>query len=244
MRLVLRLVLCCLLLAGAHAAPPLPDWMEAPRGPVVDAQCNLETVENANSAQLHALLTELSETTFMRLIRVNLEGKCKYWGAAEKLAAGEEEEEVACESKAEDTAVPLCSVGAGEADPFGAPAAGADPFGADFGGATSPPTSSPVDRRVTAAEEQFALAAESSAEDCTDETLPSFWLDMCSNIPTNTSDYVNLQVCALKPPLRLRCASSIPPPPAPPRRRRPHLPAAQHRVVHGVQRLSRMGSHL
>ena len=33
-----------------------------------------------------------------------------------------------------------------------------------------------------------------SAEDCSNEELPTFWLDMCAAIPTNASDYVNLQL--------------------------------------------------
>ena len=31
-------------------------------------------------------------------------------------------------------------------------------------------------------------------EDCSNEELPTFWMDMCSHIPTNSSDYVNLQL--------------------------------------------------
>ena len=30
--------------------------------------------------------------------------------------------------------------------------------------------------------------------DCTDEALPTFWLDMCNHIPTNSADFVNLQL--------------------------------------------------
>ena len=37
-------------------------------------------------------------------------------------------------------------------------------------------------------------ATRVTADDCSNEELPTFWLDMCSNIPTNASDYVNLQL--------------------------------------------------
>merc|ERR1719160_39818 len=50
-----------------------------------------------------------------------------------------------------------------------------------------------VDPTITP-EEDIALAGVASEQDCSNEELPTFWLDMCSNIPTNASDYVNLQL--------------------------------------------------
>lgn len=163
------------------AAIPLDNVFQLASGPLVDAQCNMETVEDANVHQLYALLSELSEATFFRLIHVNMDGKCPYWG-------GSEEEEHACESKAEDTAVPLCTVGnADESNPFSS----ASPFG------VSPslpmmPAGDFVDQTITPEEDKaIASVAES---DCSNDELPTFWLDMCSAIPTNSSDYVNLQL--------------------------------------------------
>ena len=177
-----------LLSAVGHAAASPIEHMAT--GPLADTHCNLETVEAANTAQLHTLLDELSGTPFFRLINVNMEGQCQYWG-------GPEEEEPACESKSEETAVPLCTLGtdATASDPFGA----ADPFGSALPFGASPPLeqssvpTDPVDVTITPEEQSYVGAV---AEDCADETLPSFWLDMCSAIPTNASDYVNLQVMA------------------------------------------------
>jgi hypothetical protein len=117
-----------------------------------------------------------------------MDGKCPYWG-------GSEEEEHVCESKPEEeTAVPLCTVGTDESsDPFGS--AASNPFGGpeeDFGLPMSS-TSDPLDQSITP-EEDMALEAAAATEDCTNEELPTFWLDMCSFVPTNASDYVNLQL--------------------------------------------------
>lgn len=164
----------------ALASAPL-DLVGSASGPLQDAQCNMESVEVANSQQLYALLTDLSEATFFRLISVSMDGKCPYWGG--------EDDEHECESKAEDTAVPLCSVGTAEPDPF-------DPFAASFGsadmGMSSAPEEDLLDQTITP-EEDEALSTVAET-DCTNEELPTFWLDMCSAIPTNLSDYVNLQL--------------------------------------------------
>ena len=210
------------LLPLASAFVPI-DLVDEARGPLLDASCNMETVEEANSqqasvasrfaaaerrapprplhspvprvtalpctqlfpcTQLYALLTELSEATFFRLINVNMDGKCPYWG-------GPEEEEPACESKAEETAVPLCTLGAAEetTNPFGASSFGSSSFGMSQPGMSA----APVDQTITP-EEDAAISVVAEAEDCSNEELPTFWLDMCSAIPTNASDYVNLQL--------------------------------------------------
>ena len=142
----------------------------------------MESVQAANDQQLHAVLQELAATPFFRLINVNMDGKCPYWG-------GPEAEEPACaRRRAEPSAPPLCSLGADPpADPFGSSAF------APGGFSSAPAMSSPVDATITP-EEDAALAAAETHEDCSNEALPTFWLDMCSNIPTNASDYVNLQL--------------------------------------------------
>jgi len=150
-------------------------------GPLVDAQCNMETVEEANAHQLYALLTELSEATFFRLINVNMEGKCPYWG-------GPEVDEPECESKSDETAVPLCTVGPGEeSNPFAS-----NPF--SFSSPSMPMTEAEdfVDQTISPEEDE--VIATVTEADCSNEELPTFWLDMCSAIPTNASDYVNLQL--------------------------------------------------
>jgi len=181
---MLRWLLATALLVGVESGTERTSFIDLATGPLADTQCNLETVEAANNQQLSMLLHELSSTPFFRLINVNMDGKCQYWG-------GPDADEPACESKAEDTPVPLCTLGTD---------ASADPFGADaMGGGSSSPFSSdaqssmsaPLDITITPEEHAFVGAVE---QDCGDETLPSFWLDMCSAIPTNASDYVNLQL--------------------------------------------------
>ena len=49
-----------------------------------------------------------------------------------------------------------------------------------------------IDQSITP-EEDIALEA-AAATDCSNEELPTFWLDMCSYVPTNVSDFVNLQL--------------------------------------------------
>ena len=100
MRLFLGMLVAC----GAGAAAPA--WLSRAAnhadGPLQDANCNMETVEAANSAQLHTLLKELSETAFFRLINVNMDGKCQYWG-------GNEEEEPACAAAEPSAPAVACS---------------------------------------------------------------------------------------------------------------------------------------
>ncbi len=48
---------------------------------------------------------------------------------------------------------------------------------------------SQVDRTISSKEES-SLALQKAQ--CNDTSLPEFWLDMCHNIPTNASEYVNL----------------------------------------------------
>ena len=177
------LVALCLLFFAAAASASGASFLDTVSTPLQDISCNMESVQAANDQQLHAVLQELAATPFFRLINVNMDGKCPYWG-------GPEAEEPACASPvAEPSAPPLCSLGADPpADPFGSSA-----FGAPGGFSSAPAMSSPVDATITP-EEDAALAAAETHEDCSNEALPTFWLDMCSNIPTNASDYVNLQL--------------------------------------------------
>ena len=100
----MRLILLALLPALASASYDV--FGASITGPLDETSCNIEVVEEANSDHLHGLLDELTATTFFRLINVNMDGRCPYWGASP-----EEDDEPACESKAEDTAVPLCTLG-------------------------------------------------------------------------------------------------------------------------------------
>jgi len=44
--------------------------------PIEGLSCTAESVEQANSAQLHSILTELADSTFFRLVRVTGDGDC------------------------------------------------------------------------------------------------------------------------------------------------------------------------
>ena len=180
----MRLILLALLPALASASYDV--FGASITGPLDETSCNIEVVEEANSDHLHGLLDELTATTFFRLINVNMDGRCPYWGASP-----EEDDEPACESKAEDTAVPLCTLGTdgGGDNPFGAPPSPFSPFASSI----PEPTTDWVDHTTTP-EEESAAVGYPSAEDCSNEELPTFWLDMCAAIPTNASDYVNLQL--------------------------------------------------
>ena len=52
-------------------------------GAVGDATCDVEEVERANEAQLHSILSELTNTTYFRLFQVDLKRTCKFWGRDE-----------------------------------------------------------------------------------------------------------------------------------------------------------------
>ena len=85
-------------------------------------------------------------------------------------------------------ALPFGTDGGGD-NPFGAPPSPFSPFASSI----PEPTTDWVDHTTTP-EEESAAVGYPSAEDCSNEELPTFWLDMCAAIPTNASDYVNLQL--------------------------------------------------
>ena len=96
-----------------------------PSGSLSDTTCDIEAVELANEQQIHAVIDSLASTTFFRLINVNMDTKCQYFGVKQ------EDDEPACEGKVEEPAfgepepVPLCSLGSDDSagDPFGFSAA-------------------------------------------------------------------------------------------------------------------------
>ena len=174
-------LLCC---SGASASRSFPTSSNPslPSGSLSDTTCDIEAVEAANEQQIHAVIHSLASTTFFRLINVNMDTKCQYFGVKE------EDEEPACEGKAEEPAfgepepVPLCSLGSDDAagDPFGTSAAS--------------PAAPAVDQTISSAEDEALWSFQQNEEDCSNEELPTFWMDMCSHISTNSSDYVNLQL--------------------------------------------------
>eukprot|EP00967_Tisochrysis_lutea_P000723 scaffold910_cov30-Tisochrysis_lutea.AAC.5 len=97
----------------------------------------------------------------------------------------QEEEEHTCENTMEDTAVPLCALGADEEDnPFASASAhvGGAFGGNAIGGNGIEPSGSTranrVDSTITPAEMQAEMSFTEKENDCSNEELPTFWLDM------------------------------------------------------------------
>lgn len=166
------------------------------KGPLVDATCNAEDVEAANDNQLGSILEELVETTFFRLVRINMESNsCPFWNAAEKAAEATCSGGLADED--EPDAPPACSITAPDSgSPFSSSGFG--------GGAASPPPPSlpiawsPATDRLdkTLSSNEVGYIEETSSEGCNDDSLPEFWLDLCSGISLHkgAAQYVNLRL--------------------------------------------------
>jgi flavocytochrome c len=173
-------------------------------GPIDDAHCNMEELEEANDSQLYSILHELSKTAMFRNFIVDLEPKCPLasWskgGGSEiddETSFMEDEDEYVCTGGAEDLEEddePLCSVEGGDPlDPF------ANPF--DSNALT---TLSQEGFQSRAQQDTFAwkqhsdviVSDDTLTEECDEDGfLPdSFWLDMCSNIHAGEgSNVVNL----------------------------------------------------
>ena len=162
-------------------------------GPVDDARCDVEAVEQANSEQLYAILHELTNTSYFRLMQINMEGKCKFAATLQP------------EKKCNKTLPPVdgdsedvqggggpktkksCDLDLSGGGKVKVPPVNKPPSG--LLGGFQPP-SAPIVKTITQ-EEQNALNVQ---KECNDPTLADYWLDMCRTIPTNSSDYINLQL--------------------------------------------------
>lgn len=115
----------------------------AQEGPIEDALCRIEDLEQANDSQLYTILHELTQTAFFRTFHVNLDRKCplQSWNTKKSNNHKEEhkgndkkekdltendnaedDEEFQCSGGAEELdedAEPLCSVTGGTDDSFG-----------------------------------------------------------------------------------------------------------------------------
>eukprot|EP01059_Diplonema_ambulator_P001791 TRINITY_DN11515_c0_g1_i2.p1 TRINITY_DN11515_c0_g1~~TRINITY_DN11515_c0_g1_i2.p1 ORF type:complete len:1049 (+),score=253.63 TRINITY_DN11515_c0_g1_i2:74-3220(+) len=131
------------------------------------AKCNVDAIDEANSQQLFRIFNELMDTTYFRLFRVDLKRKC-FRDVDVVPTCGEEERPDAL--KGFEPEEPKCNLKAGDSSFI-------DPF------------ESLVDKRLSVVEEETV-----KEEDSCDPNLPEFWLDMCSNIPTETQDFVNLML--------------------------------------------------
>ena len=204
-------------------------------GPLEDAQCDVNAVEEANSKQLHSILEELANMTYFRLMHINLDGKCHFFNKAvaeAKCSAGAPPQasdpfassfSPATGFSAAEESAPLCSLASGgddsstphlassESKTAGASGAGKrakdqsasfedkylkNPLGllGEWGDVEGPrPLTNPVDRTISDLEGK-SLLEQKDEESCSNPLLPDFWLDICRNIPTNASEYVNLML--------------------------------------------------
>jgi ERO1-like protein alpha len=206
------LALCALLFSVWHVsasdtASVVPTWdvkhelaCPAPSGPLEDARCDVEAVEIANNKQLYSIVEELVNTTYFRLFQINLDKKCKFWAksVAEKKCDSSAEEEYLAALKATKPEKSQCSLDLSDSSTaagkkkagFSSPPPGL--FGGFPGGFPVPPTPTTniVDRTISLKEKE-ALNKNVS---CNDTTLPEFWLDICRNIDTDSTGFVNLQL--------------------------------------------------
>eukprot|EP01125_Pyxidicula_operculata_P001058 TRINITY_DN1093_c2_g1_i1.p1 TRINITY_DN1093_c2_g1~~TRINITY_DN1093_c2_g1_i1.p1 ORF type:complete len:1151 (-),score=306.48 TRINITY_DN1093_c2_g1_i1:55-3507(-) len=152
-------------------------------GKLEDALCNVEQVDLANIQQLHSILKELENTTYFRLFHVDIDRPCQFW----KKTSNNEIEQ-SCTSEPSHPSTPFsfdqepskCSLTTETGDIFSSHKQ------IDW----RPPTDS-IDQSISI-EEDKALEFDGSAPSC-EENLPTFWLDICSNIPIEGSKPINLQ---------------------------------------------------
>mmetsp|Transcript_23652 Transcript_23652/g.26978 ORF Transcript_23652/g.26978 Transcript_23652/m.26978 type:complete len:1247 (+) Transcript_23652:298-4038(+) len=72
---------------------PSPFYPTPQSGPIDDAYCNVEQLEEANDSQLYSILEDLKQTTFFRNFGVDLETKCPLKQEKEEEVLEVEEEE-------------------------------------------------------------------------------------------------------------------------------------------------------
>ncbi|GBG31049.1 Succinate dehydrogenase ubiquinone flavoprotein subunit 1, mitochondrial [Hondaea fermentalgiana] len=179
--------------AGKHESRPL-------RAKVLfedEVVCNSEAIRTANSDYLLRLLEELTNTTYFRLFRVQLDGECPLDAGEAQGGEVKKPEEPSCgfgddedddHGEGEEAPEPLCNLKPSDeslSNPF---------FGGGGGGGFGAPGfGNPVDKTLSKHEDSVVSQAE---EDCDDESLPAFWTNLCAELPFNdsTMEYVNLQL--------------------------------------------------
>lgn len=108
-----NVLLCFGILLSSVAAIFGPS--EAPSGPIEDALCNIEDLEDANDSQLFAILQALKTTDYFRNFVVDLEHSCPlHQDDFECGGSGEEEEDGRGLGGDDGPAEPLCTVKPGD----------------------------------------------------------------------------------------------------------------------------------
>lgn len=193
---------CCLVVAlsnlpGAANADSRRDGKPPLRAKVLfddELVCNSEAIKTANSDYLLRLLEELTNTTYFRLFRVQLDGECPLD------AEGEEPEAPSCGSDEDpepdgSAPEPLCSLKGSDDSTGGSPFFGGSPGASGFGGFGGPSNGAGVGIDKTLSQHEGDVVSQAE-EDCEDESLPSFWTNLCAKLPFNdsTMEYINLQL--------------------------------------------------
>jgi hypothetical protein len=130
------LILVSLLLA-ASAVEWTPTTFRPSKGPIQDASCNVEDLEDANDSQLHSILKNLIETSFFRSFVVDLDESCPIstWHNAKKDDKREassrdsstrETQETPLEDNDGDDDTGMCTGGLPDLDPDAEPACSID----------------------------------------------------------------------------------------------------------------------
>ncbi|GMI06458.1 hypothetical protein TrVE_jg1428 [Triparma verrucosa] len=138
----------------------------------------METVDLANSNQLHSILDGLKRREFFRFFEVDLEEGCQFWKE-------DQDEEFECTGGGEDEEDSLSSA---FSDPF------SDPFAA--------PEDEPAPKLCTVepAEPSFSFSPETdpvqpssspASSDCEDPASENFWVDVCKPLQ-GTSQVIDL----------------------------------------------------
>jgi len=163
-----------------------------------DTKCSVESVEYVNSKQLHSILQELTNTTYFRLWKANLERTCLFWQkdvpskaptpadtTTQHEVEDEEEDSGTCPgvpfSSLDGEGQSTCSVDMSEDETLKARMKWA-------------PLTDAIDKRISTAEGEALTKTEDVCNDEPDNS-PTFWLNICHDIDTETSsEYINLQL--------------------------------------------------
>jgi len=170
---------------GSKCSAPSPDFPpsspfqidELISGPLDDAKCNIEAVDQANNAQLACILSDLMDTTFFRLFPVKLGKECPFFNKAEPKAPE------TCDGDAADgVGMPLSSMKSFASSPLTRdtepePACSLDTTGS--GAIRFAPATDEVDESLSRREGKVIGNTKGR---CDDENQPTFWLDMCDDI--------------------------------------------------------------
>lgn len=162
--------------------------------------CDSESVQSANSAQLHSILSEIADTTFFRLVRVNGENAQSFCPIDELRPPGTLGGSCGAVVDAFESFAPKSFTSSSPFDPFGSSAP--EEKGGHEGGLCSiepEPTAQSIAETVVthispeevSAQQEFPRDNECVLEG-TFKIRPDYWLDICGS--EAGGEYVNLKL--------------------------------------------------